>query len=258
MFAIVLSEMGPFFTNIGSFPTVIYTVLLGVCLVFWLIAILGLIDLEIIDLEMDLEMHGLEVDVDVDMDVDAGESNMGFLAGLLFKLKLVGVPLTVTLTILMLTGWLLSYYTVHFLYPFIPNAIPQFLVGIPVFIATLYVAAKITAKLINPLKPLFANEDQQIEKKLLGQTVTVRTSRVDDKFGEAIFEDGGAGLLLKIRSKGGERFTKGDRVIILQRLGDDNVYQVISEDEFMLELPDQPDENYELKTEQTVQTTDAK
>ncbi len=67
---------------------------------------------------------------------------------------------------------------------------------------------------------------------MLGQTAVVRTSRVDNDFGEAVLEDGGAGLILKVRSAGEDRFTKGDRVVIFEKMGDDTVYRVISEAEF--------------------------
>ena len=51
MFAFLLHEsMDPFYQNISSFPTAIYTVLLGICLVYWLGAVLGLFDLDLLDL----------------------------------------------------------------------------------------------------------------------------------------------------------------------------------------------------------------
>ena len=60
----------------------------------------------------------------------------------------------------------------------------------------------------------------------------VRTSRVDNDFGEAVLEDGGAGLILKVRSTGDATFVKGDRVVLLEHLKNENVYRVVSEAEF--------------------------
>ena len=60
----------------------------------------------------------------------------------------------------------------------------------------------------------------------------MRTSRVDENFGEATLDDGGAGLILKVRSAENETFVKGDCVVILERLNNDTIYRVISEKEF--------------------------
>ena len=48
MFAIFLSDkMDPFYQNISSFPTLIYTILLVVCAIYWLGAVLGFVDLDV-------------------------------------------------------------------------------------------------------------------------------------------------------------------------------------------------------------------
>ena len=97
---------------------------------------------------------------------------------------------------------------------------------------SLFAATWLTSKAIKPLRPLFKNATTETHKHIIGQTAVVRTSRVDETFGEATMADGGAGLILKIRSTGDETFSKGDRVVIFERLNDDNIYRVISEKEF--------------------------
>ena len=42
--------------------------------------------------------------------------------------------------------------------------------------------------------------EEPLHKTVLGQVAVVRSSKVTESFGEAILEDGGAGLHLKIRS----------------------------------------------------------
>lgn len=229
MFAIFLSDkMDPFYQNISSFPTLIYTILLIVCVIYWAGAVLGFVDLDIIDLDLD----GLDLDA-ADMNPDTPHSTPDVLAGLLLRFGLVGVPVTVSVSILVLIGWLLCYYTVHFLFGFIPGSFLKFVAGVPVFFATLYVSARITGVLIRPLRPLFQKATQETVKQVLGQTAIVRTSRVDNDFGEATLDDGGAGLILKVRTTGSDEFTKGDRVVIYEKLSDQNIYRVISEEEFV-------------------------
>ena len=230
MFAIFLSEgMDPFYQNISSFPTLIYTILLVVSVIYWAGAVLGFVELDLIDLDLD----SLDLDTSGDVGADSPHATPDVLAGLLLRFGLVGVPVTVSLSILILIGWLLCYYAVHFLFPFVPGSLLKFVAGIPVLLGTLYVSARITGVLIRPLRPLFEKATQETVKQVLGQTAIVRTSRVDNEFGEASLDDGGAGLILKVRTTGDDRFTKGDKVVIYEKLSEQNIYRVISEREFL-------------------------
>ena len=216
MFAIFLHEgMDPFYHNITSFPTVIFTVILGVCILFWMLAVLGLLDIDM-----------FEVDVDID-DVDAGP-----VGGILVKFGLNGVPITIIITLITLFGWLLSYVFVAFLNPLIPGRALEILAGIPIFIVSLYLAAMVTAVVIKPLRKLFKKMEATSVKHVLGQIAVVRSSRVDNDFGEAIMKDGGADLLFRVRTRGDETFEKGDNVVLLEHDKATGLYYVISEKEF--------------------------
>lgn len=219
MFAVLLSEkMDPFYQNISSFPTVIFTFFLLLFMLFWVVAVLGLVEIDALDLP------------DLDMDVDHVTPDA--IAGLIMKFGLHGVPITITLSILTLFGWFISYYAVYFLSDFFGDGIFRFIYGAGVFIAALLMATKITSLLIKPLKPLFKKMEQSTDKLVLGQVAVVRTSRVDDAFGEALLEDGGAGLILKVRATNGNTFKKNDRVVLLEYIDEKNAYRVISEKEF--------------------------
>ena len=97
----------------------------------------------------------------------------------------------------------------------------------------LYLAVMMTSVAIRPLRPLFQKAQQQTVKHVLGQVAIVRSSRVDQDYGEAVMEDGGAGLILKIRAGADTSFTKGDRVVMLEYQPEKNTYRVISEAEFV-------------------------
>lgn len=225
MFALLLHEsMDPFYRNISSFPTVLYTFVLAVCLIYWLGAVLGFFDLEILDVDIP------------DTDADLGDAGKDYapsvLAGLLLKLGLNGVPVTIIISFVALFGWFMCYFAVHFLFPFVPDGVLRYLAGLPLFLVTLYVAALITSVVIKPLRRLFKSATENTVKRVLGQTAIVRTSYVDTEFGEATFEDGGAGLILKVRATEDASFKKGDRVVLLEHLKDSNTYRVVSEAEF--------------------------
>jgi len=226
MFAILLSKaMDPFYQNISSFPTVIFTLLFIICLLYWLVAILGFIDLDFLHLD-----HLSHANVEIDLHHDLSSADA--LAGLMLRFGLYGVPLIIIISLITLFGWFFCYYIVHYLFRFIPDGFMHFLAGIPVLAFAFYLAILITSQLIKPLRPLFKKAEQHMVKKILGQIATVRTSRVDNNFGEAILEDGGAGLILKVRTIGDEIFKKNDSVVLLEYLEEKNVYRVISEKDF--------------------------
>ena len=229
MFALLLSDaMDPFYRNISSFPTAIFTFVLALCVLFWLVAILGWVEIDALDFDFDAG----GVDASVDTSTGDGFSTHDVLGGLLIKFGFEDVPITVIISLISLVGWLVCYYAVLYLLNPFPGDFVRYLGGIPVFIGSLYVATMITSWLIRPLRPLFRKASQHVEKQVLGQVAVVRTSRVDNKFGEVKLDDGGAGLILKARANGEEVFATGDRVVLLEYLREENVYRVIAEKEF--------------------------
>lgn len=227
MFAIFLSDkMDPFYQNIASFPTLFFTLILAVTTVYWLIAVLGIVDLDILDLDIP------EGDASTDINSDTS-SGANALAGFLLKLGLNGVPLTIIISFLALFGWLVCYFAVYFIFPVIPDGLLEYIVGLPILIGSLYIAVLITAQVIKPLKPFFDNMYKDTVKNVLGQTAIVRSLRLDSNFGEVFLEDGGAGLIFKARAINNETYKKGDRVVLLEYLKDKHVYRVISETEFL-------------------------
>ena len=226
MFAIFLmDDMDPFYQNISSFPTVFFTFFLLIVLLYWLVAVLGLVEIDVLDFDIP-EADGMEINP------DTGLSNANVLAGVMLRFGLHGVPVTIIISFIALFGWFICYYAVHVLMGIVPEGLLSFLAGIPILIGSLYVSVMITAMLIKPLRPLFKKASQETVKRVLGQTAVVKTSRVDNNFGEATLENGGAGLLLKVRTIGDTTFSKGERVVLLDHDKEKNTYRVISEEEF--------------------------
>ncbi|MAM87350.1 MAG: DUF1449 domain-containing protein [unclassified Hahellaceae] len=227
MFALLLvDDMDPFYQNIASFPTVIFTFVLAVLALYWLVAVLGIVDIKLLHIDL------TQADGTFDSGMDSGQSGPNALAGLMLRYGLVGVPVTVILSFVALFGWLISYYTVHLIFPFVPDGVLRYLVGIPILSVSLYCAVLCTAVVIKPLRRFFQQTDQQTIKRVLGQVAIVRTKHVNAGFGEAMLNDGGAGLILKVRATGGQVFARGDRVVLLDYSAEENAYRVVSEQEF--------------------------
>lgn len=217
--------MNEFLLTIFSFPTAIYTVLLGVAVLYWLCAAVGLLELEVLDVDLP--------DVDGQMHAHAEHSFAETFAGILLRLGLNGVPVTIVITFVAIVGWFISYYLSYFELILLGYGWLRFVIGIPIFIVSFYLAIVVTAQLIKPLRKLFAKTEQFLEKKIIGQTAIVRSSRVDSCSGEANFDDGGAGLIVRVRAIGDQQFVRGDRVVLLEYVAELHVYRVVSEQEFL-------------------------
>ena len=75
MFAILLTEgMDPFYQNIASFPTAFYTFFLAITVLYWLVAILGFVEIDILDFDLPETENVFAADAD-------GLSNPDVLAG---------------------------------------------------------------------------------------------------------------------------------------------------------------------------------
>lgn len=217
--------MNEFLLTIFSFPTVIYTVVLIVAMLYWLCAAFGLLDLELLD----VDASGLEGQLHAHAEHSFAET----FAGILLRLGLNGVPVTLVVTLIAIIGWVISYYLSYMELALLGYGWVRFIVGIPILIFSFYLAVLATAQIIKPLRKLFAKAEQFVEKKILGQTAIVRSSKVDKYSGEANFDDGGAGLILKVRAAGDDQFVRGDRVVLLEYSAEEHIYRVISESEFL-------------------------
>ena len=201
--------------NILAYPVLPYTLLVAVVALYWLIAAFGI-----------FEVDSLDVDIDADLDAAQG------LTGLLMKLGLNGVPLTIVVTFISIYGWIVIAVPCQFAEFFMIGFVSKLLIGTPIFIAGTYVAVKLTVLSIKPLRKFFKRAEEYTEKKLVGQICVVRTTKVTESFGEASFDDGGAGLILRIRAPEEKGFKNGDKVVLFEHLEHEGVYRVVSEDEF--------------------------
>ncbi|WP_415753275.1 hypothetical protein [Pseudomonas leptonychotis] len=202
-----------------SFPVVLLSFALCVAILYWLVAAMGIVDVDLLDIEVDssLESHSMHPEG---------------LAGLLLKLGLNGVPVTLILTLLFFFSWALCYFAELFLLRFLPLGILRYPLGLLVVAAALIAVVPVVGMLIRPLRPLFLKLEATTSKSVLGQVAVVRSGRVTLTQGEATLEDGGAGLILRVRAEEAHGFKRGDRVVLLEYLEAEHAYRVITEDEF--------------------------
>jgi hypothetical protein len=192
-----------------SFPTLVFSVLLMVAIGYWLIAMLGLVELDVLDVSA---ADGVEVDV-------------GDLPAVMMKLGFDGLPITLIFTGIAFFAWLLSYAGALLLGAVQPGLLGWAL-AIGLAILAFLLAIPLAGLALRPLRGLFVRHEAPAPDALLARTAIVRSATVTESHGTASLDDGGAGLILQVRAPPG-RFQRGDSVVLVEYLTEANAYRVI-------------------------------
>ncbi|ROU08860.1 hypothetical protein [Lysobacter enzymogenes] len=224
--------MGEFFSTILTLPTAFYTVLLGVVVGYWLLSALGLAGGEMIDgwIGGDGHGHGAHGFGDHTL-VDGAHHPQHGVFDPLMRLGLGGIPITVVLTVIVLVGWVLTYYADVYLLRLVPGTPLRIAAGAAIIFVNFCISLPLAALALRPLRKLLRKMQPGPPRPILGQVATIR-SPVNRVTGTASVEDGGAGLILQIRDEDPQRFKRGDRIVLIEYLEDQNAYRAVSEDEF--------------------------
>ncbi len=224
------TAMDEFFAASLSFPTVVFTVLLGIALVYWVLVIIGALGLD--SLDFGDGGHGGDIGHGDVGHGDAGHGDggdgghdghsHGFLGTLLGALRLDAVPTTIVVSLIFFFGFLLSELSTYYLLGGTRNWLLETLVLVAVFV----VAVLLTAVAIRPLAPVFHTHSAARRSGLVGKVVTIDTSRVDAGFGAARAEDGGAGLIVQVRCDPPNELARGARALVVSYDEAREVYEV--------------------------------
>jgi len=208
--------LNEFLTIILTFPSVVYGVLLAVCVVYWMLAATGLLDFDTVDGWMGSDGDSIEP---------------SFVAGMLAKIGLSGVPLTLVLTMLALFGWIVCFLAQRYLLPLVPDAL-RWLAGIAIASAALIPGVLATSVTLRPLAKLIARLRPPVPPSVLGRSGKITSPIADEQNGRAHFDDGGAGLIMQVRALPGQKFQRGDEVVLIEHMEAANAFRIMSKAEF--------------------------
>ena len=211
--------MDDFLAIITSFPTIVFTFAMVFMGAFWVLSIIGVVDLD------------AQLDLDISHETDA--SGVGELSGFLMRWGLGGIPITVVLSVLIGLSWLFCYFGSAYLLPFLPGAVLQALGGLVLIAICLIVSFPITAMSLKPTTHLFVGESAITNEEIVGMVCEVRSGEVNEDFGQGLVNDQGAGLLIDIRAKTPNDIKRGDKVALISYDAGHSTYQVMPEEEFM-------------------------
>ena len=200
-----------------QFPTVIFSVALVAVGFYWGFVLLGALDVDCLDVDAELGL-----DVDADLDVDASHAASSGLFGVLQGLDLGSVPLTVTVSLWVLSSWTLTYLCAVLIGP----AAATLAIGSGVAVAAGLGSLVVTAVGIVPVKGLFRSVPAQNKRDFVGKTCTVTTLRVNRDYGQAELDDGAAGVVIQVRCDGEEILEKGSTALVYRYDEERDVYFV--------------------------------
>ena len=240
--------MDEFLSVATSFPTAVYSVLLCVVTVHWLLSALGILEIDTLDGLMPDHLgtdglhsaHGAHAThghvTHGGHDAHGGHDGHGVehggISGLLMKFGLHGVPIMVVITIIAIVGWAFCY----FFDLYVLSGMTLGALGVAADIATalggLLLSIPVARLVLAPVRRIMRRFAPVSQRPLLGRYAEVRSAEVTKTHGQAMLDDGGAGLILQVRAEVSGKFVRGDRVVLIEYLEQQNAYRVVSGEEF--------------------------
>lgn len=213
--------MADFLSNILTFPTLFYTGLLGLTLLYWFASLFGFADMD-----FDFGGDSAEGVISESTEIDSADPSSGWLS----RFKLDGIPVTISISLTIFFSWVISFLVVHYYQDQIEEGWVEVVLGFWVLVLAPVVSAPIVGTLLSPLKPLFKKLKESAEGRkadsLIGHLATIRTNKVTMDFGDADIDVEGASLILKVRAEEPNILKRGDTVVITDYIIDTNTYKI--------------------------------
>jgi hypothetical protein len=196
--------MNSFLDLLTHYPGFVPSVLMGALLVFWLLAIVGVLD---------FDSFGPHFDADVDLPENGGGEHAEA-PETLMALGLDKLPFSIVVSGIVFFWWLLTLLAVALLGKWI--LLPTWIVGSLILVVALIVAVPLAAKALRPLKPLFVVHVSARQEAVLGKACKILTLTVDERFGQAeVVVGSGTPLNVRVWAETPNTLTRGSSALII-------------------------------------------
>lgn len=202
------------FLNVAlTFPTLPYSIVLAFATVYWVLAAFGVVDDGIGGEGTDLHL---------------GDDGLHGISGMFSRLGLGGAPVMLVVALLAFFGWTATYFVHLFLLQPLPTPL-RWAAGSATALLALVPAVPLSALVLRPIRRLLLRLRPVPQASLLGRVGIIASPQATATVGHATVDDGGAGLILQVRSADGTPLPRGQRVVLLQYLPEQNHYLVARE-----------------------------
>ena len=216
---------------------VVPTFLLGLILFYWLIMILGLVDLDIFDIDADADVDvdvdvdvDADIDVDVDADVDAGSdadaghggSSGGLLRSLFIFMNVAYVPFMIVISIFIFFVWLIAM-----LVNILPFENGGVIAGI-LLIPNIFISMLLTKVATLPMIKLFKDVKNDIDRgaETVGRICKLLYDLEPGRLGQAEINDAEKHLVINVKTNE-EGMKKGMSALVLEKDKEKNFYMIV-------------------------------
>lgn len=234
--------MTEFLTAILSFPTVVFTVMLIVIVLYWLMVIIGAIGVDVLHVgeaaggkiegvvggavegkiegAVDGAITGKLEGVAGKIEGAAGSLGEG---GFLAMLGFGKVPATVVISSLVLWSWALCLTLVTVgadlgINVWAVDAVSPFV--------SVFLAGALTGLIVRSLGRFLVHHEPMNRRDIVGKLCTITTGRVDASFGQALVEEGGTDLTIDVRCDPPNTLVRRARAVVVAYDPDHNTYTV--------------------------------
>ena len=197
--------MSEFLAATLGFPTIVFSILLAVVLVYWLLAIVGLVDFGETDVDLDIGEHA-----------DMPGDDLGTIASYVVAFGLTGVPFSIVVSLLVVVAWTISTLAAIWLMPWVPTTLLQIGVGVVLLALSAAASIVITARLIRPLRGAFVTKYGTHSADLVGQSCRILTGVVDETQGRAEVAQRGAGINIRVWAPSPNPLQRGSTALIVE------------------------------------------
>ncbi|WP_148618701.1 OB-fold-containig protein [Mariniblastus fucicola] len=192
------------------------TGLLLLCLLYWMMVIVGAIGVDAIDIDFDTDLNVLDVDGDFD-------THTGGFSSFAELMHLNHVPVVLVASVFALLFWAASFLGNHLLNPG-GNVLAGLLIGTVNVAACLFLTRLILGPFAEGFKP---QENDTTRDRMIGMIGAVTTSEVTESFGQVSIKLDGPELVINARKQPDKpNLGKGDAARILSYNYENDTYMV--------------------------------
>jgi hypothetical protein len=216
-----------------SLVNVIPTILLVFVLMYWLIVLCGLIDMDAIHLDLDHDItveHEVHSTIHTHADLPSKDVTIkdlpatgavNWMQAALAFFNLGRVPFMIVISFLILPIWAISILVNH--YTDNSSMIIALALLIPNFVISAFIAKILTTPFVKVFGYLQNDPDKQ---QVLGKVCTVLLPASSGKIGQAVINNKGNTILLNVKSADGNQLQKGKSALVLEFNKDKHYYLI--------------------------------
>lgn len=221
------------FSSVNIFPTILLLVILA----YWLFVIVGALDMDFlnvevdtgdidvdidanVDVEADIDMDG-DLDADADLDTDTGDVLIS-MNSILGFFNLGKVPFMLLLSFFILPMWIISILTNHIIHN--QSLFIALLLLIPNIILSLVVSKVLTTPFAILYTRMIKNNDAGF--KYAGKMCKIILPASDNRIGQAEINHNNSTYRINVQTKEGTQIEKGESALVINYIENKKCYLV--------------------------------